>query len=79
MSRDSSNMASESSRNLVWEGRIPVCFSLHPDEIREGHRRDIGPEACYVSHFPTKAGRFDLNMTLQRLGCVLNVNISGLV
>jgi hypothetical protein len=43
------NMASDSARNLVWEGTIPVCFSLHPEDLREGRRRDIGPEACYVS------------------------------
>lgn len=45
-------MAGEETRKLVWEGKLPVCFSLHPDEVRDV-RRDMSLESCYVSlaHF----------------------------
>lgn len=41
-------MAGEETRKLVWEGKLPVCFCLHPDEVRDV-RRDMSLESCYVS------------------------------
>ena len=45
-------MAGEETRKLVWEGKLPVCFSLHPDEVRDV-RRDMSLESCYVSFVHT--------------------------
>ena len=45
---DNHKMAGEETRKLVWEGKLPICFSLHPDEVRDV-RRDMNVESCYVS------------------------------
>lgn len=37
-------------RSLVWEGSIPICFTLDPSELPSGS--DRGVEAFYVDVSP---------------------------
>ena len=39
-------MGDEQVRKEVWDGSVPVCFSLDDDEV--GFNRRNLPEPCYV-------------------------------